>query len=60
VLGFAPTLGQVRVATFKLFEKIKCKSESGNNGRSWGTLLNSQHFKGKKSMSELQDANYDK
>jgi hypothetical protein len=33
---------------------------SENKGRSWGTLLNMQHFWGKKGMLELQYGDYDK
>jgi hypothetical protein len=38
-------------------KKLKCKSESENSKRikSWGTLLNSQHFGGKRGMLKLQD-----
>ncbi len=31
-----------------LLERLKCKSKNENNGRrSWGTLPNSQHFRGR-------------
>jgi hypothetical protein len=35
--------------TPKLLERLKCKSESGNNGKmNWGRLLNLQHSRGKR------------
>jgi len=33
---------------YQLLEELKCESQTKNNGRarSWGTLLNLQHFEG--------------
>jgi hypothetical protein len=43
--------------TPKLLERFKCESEGENSGRkgSWDTLLNLQHFEGKRGMLELWD-----
>jgi hypothetical protein len=46
----------VPLRTPKLLEKLKCEYENENSGRrSWGMFLDSQHFKGKKGVLEVQD-----
>jgi hypothetical protein len=48
------------IATLKLTHpqipwNTQCESKSGNNGRNWGTFSSSQHFEGKRDVSELWD-----
>jgi hypothetical protein len=39
-----------------LLERLKCKSKSGNNGRSWGMFPSSQHFGGKRACCKSKMA----
>jgi hypothetical protein len=41
--------------TPKLFERLKCESQSENNKRNWDMLPNAENFWGKKGILELQD-----